>query len=230
MTHRLMVHQGLGDSVMQSGLALIQDHNKWLNALLEPEGDHAYLKLDGDGVGVTLGTLPKLQANTVGLDILLHLQAGLLAGLHRVIEAWQANHPGQPLATLPLDLLYLGGDDLACSLPAIYLDDFLAGFEGAALSRGVRTFTGAALVVPASFPEGGKLAPSLLHGLLEYAKMHTHGEAEPQAFQELCREIHGQGASLRLVAPPEGGGGLSVWTFALDAASSESPGGKAMAM
>jgi hypothetical protein len=227
--YRLQAYQGLGDSVAQFGLTLIQDHQKWLDALWEPKGDHAYLKLDGDGVGVTLGTLPKLQASTVGLDILLHLQAGLLEGLNRVIGAWQANHPGQPLTTLPLDLLYLGGDDLVCSLPAAYLDDFLAGFEGAALSRGVRSFTGAALVVPASFKAGGQLAPSLLHGLLEYAKTHTHGEATPQGLQDLCREIHGQGAGIRLAPPPKEGGGLSVWAFVLEPASAEVPGLEATA-
>jgi hypothetical protein len=229
MTHRLMVHQGLCEGLARPDLSLITKHPDWLEALRESDGDHAYLKLDGDGVGVTLGTLPKLQASTVGLDILLHLQAGLLEGLNRVIGAWQANHPGQPLTTLPLDLLYLGGDDLVCSLPAAYLDDFLAGFEGAALSRGVRSFTGAALVVPASFKAGGQLAPSLLHGLLEYAKTHTHGEATPQGLQDLCREIHGQGAGIRLAPPPKEGGGLSVWAFVLEPASAEVPGLEATA-
>ncbi len=221
--YRLQAHQGLGESVGKFGLALIQDHQKWLIELRESDGDHAYLKLDGDGVGVTLGTLPKLQANTVGLDILLHLQGGLLAGLHKVIDAWQTKHTGQTLTTLPLDLLYLGGDDLVCSLPAAYLEDFLAGFEGAALSSGVRSFTGAALVVPASFKAGGQVAPSLLHGLLEYAKTHTHGEATPQGLQDLYRELHGRGVGIRLVPQPGKNWGLSVWTFVMEPASAEVP-------
>lgn len=229
MTHRLMVHQGLGEGLARLDLPLFRDHTDWLMALGESNGDHAYLKLDGDGVGVTLGTLPKLQANTAGLDILLHLQTGLLAGLHRMIDAWQANHPGQSLTTLPLDLLYLGGDDLVCSLPAAYLGDFLAGFEGAALCRGVRSFTGAALVVPGSFKTEGQMAPGLLHRLLDFAKAHTHGEATPQDLQALGHELHGRGVGIRLAPPPREGGGLSVWTFVLEPAATAVPGLEAMA-
>ena len=219
--------QGLGESLGYHSLVLRNLHGDRLRCLGESERGVAYLKLDGDQVGLSLGSLPRLRSFPAGLDIFDKTQEGLLQGIRSSLSAWNQE---APLPTLPIELVYLGGDDVMCSLPERYVEGFLFGFERTPKPVGAASFSGVVLQAPPALGKelGEKIpevASSLIPKCLKWMKSVRRGEIPRQQgsketiditlhhLQQIARDY---GFWLRVAGKPEPiGPALTLWRFDL---------------
>jgi hypothetical protein len=202
-TYRAHTLQGLAAELDLPPLQLPRDHSDWRRLLGEEEGEVAYLMLDGDMVGRKLGTLPYLSAIQAGLDLLEKTQRGLLAGIQ---TACGAKADGLKLRTLPVELVYLGGDDLMVDLPSRYLDAFLEGFSRNPDSEEDWGFTGVALLVP---PIRGSLGPripelvaDLILNALKWAKATRRNEPPQVTMGSLKEAAFAKGFAIQVCEEP----------------------------
>lgn len=220
-TYRMQAVQGLGESLDFPGLALKLNHKKWLLSLDEIGSKVSYVKLDGDNVGRALGTMPKLEAISASLQILANTYEGLRAGTAAAIANWCSVHTRTKPPTLPVELVYLGGDDVMCNLPNQYVDGFLAGFEQCAKSKGAVSFSGAVLTAPANLPddEGKKMpevAAVLVPRLLKWSKAQLRNEEPEESMKEIQRMSSDRGFRLAAVSTTKRTGTLNVWHFNIE--------------
>lgn len=194
-TYRAHTLQGLASWLDLQPLQLPTDHHDWRRLLGEVDGGIAYLKLDGDRVGRTLGKLPYIKAIQAGLDLQETIQQGLLAGIDAVCDSIKDG--GQVPKTLPVDLIYLGGDDLLLSLPVRHLGVFLEGFQTSERSSGKWSFTGIAISVPAIGPPQGRLVPETVARLIPDALSWAKASVRDESTDDLL-------AGLRMVANESG--------------------------
>lgn len=210
--------QGLGESIGFDSLVLRNQHKEWLECLDEQNGQVAYIKLDGDQVGHSLAVLPGLSAFTAGLDIFDKTQLGLREGILAALGAWTQE---RRIPTLPIELVYMGGDDVMCNLPSRYLDGFLSGFERAAKPAVVKSFSGVVIEAPANInKELGKKIPEVASRLvpkaLKWMKAYRRGDNMEVFLSDLDRISKSYGFNLSLVSTPtEIGPTLTVWHFRL---------------
>lgn len=210
--------QGLGENLGFDALVLRNQHKEWLDCLDEPNGQVAYIKLDGDRVGHSLAALPVLSAFPAGLDIFDKTQVGLRDGIHAALSAWNQE---RLIPTLPIELVYMGGDDLMCNLPSRYLDGFLSGFERAVKPAVVKRFSGVVIEAPANISkELGKRIPEVASRLvpmaLKWMKAYCRGDKMEVFLSDLAKISKSYGFNLSLVSTPaEIGPALTVWRFRL---------------
>ena len=216
--------QGLGESLGLEALVLRNQHKEWLTCLGEANGQVAYIKLDGDRVGNSLAALPGLCAFPAGLDIFDKTQAGLREGVRTALSAWK--HDRQ-IPTLPIELVYMGGDDVMCNLPLRYLNSFLSGFERAAKPLVVKSFSGVVIEAPANISkELGKTIPEIASKLvpmaLSWMKAYCRGDEIKVSLSDLDQIAKSYGFHLNLaLGPSKIGPTLTVWRIRLLEATGE---------
>lgn len=99
-----------------------------LNALDMQNEPLVHLKLDGDGVGEIFRASCHADFPRLGLELAYAMRTRLVAAVSRALAEHARLRPSKPCTTLPVDLVYLGGDDLYCCLPAPLVNAFLDGF------------------------------------------------------------------------------------------------------
>ncbi len=102
-------------------------HGKWLRQLGLPNDSLVHLKIDGDGVGDRFRTSSLADFPSLSMQLARMVQRRLVAGVQAVLEKF----PAEPLQTVPVDVVYVGGDDVYVILPWTVLDFFLSGFSDA---------------------------------------------------------------------------------------------------
>ena len=162
-TYKAHTIQGFAEILERHGIRTHDTHGEWLKGMGMGGEGTTYLFLDGNRVGKTFARLPPILGFQVALDLLHHTQEGLLEGIREVCASVG---PHAPLATLPVELIYLGGDDLVCSMPTRFLPLFLEGFHRHAKSQGARSFTGIGIQVPFMDTEVARKAQAPIVGLL----------------------------------------------------------------
>ena len=220
-TYRIHAAQGLGESLGESGLPLQLQHDPWLEALDESSSQVAYLKLDGDGVGTALGTMPQLRAFPAGLEIMHLTFQGLLDGAGAACRRWRLRHRGAPLLALPVDLIYLGGDDLMCNVPEPCVKAFLEGFADSPKPVGAPTFSGAVVVVPGGLLGPiGKMVSQVTNKVVPEALKLTKAKVKHRPWEEgladLKRQAGEAGFLLTATMELERIGALKICRFTLE--------------
>jgi hypothetical protein len=99
-------------------------HGKWLRQLGMPDDSLVHLKIDGDGVGEQFRTSALADFSSLSMQLGRTVQRRLVAGIRAVLEKY-------PQPTLPVDVVYVGGDDVYVVLPWAVVDSFLYGFSDA---------------------------------------------------------------------------------------------------
>ena len=221
-TYELRQVQGLCQTLGGPPLPGKRSHREWL-AVLRDTGPVVYLKLDGDGVGRAFASLPALRAFSASLEIQDQTHAGLEDGLRRSRSCWCVAHPEEALEALPIDVSYLGGDDLVCEVPESMLADFLQGFESAARSTAIASFSGALLKVQRDLDHARgvkipEMAAALVPGLRTFVKRRMKALPDDGTWATVADYASRHG--FRLTAAPEVqtiSPRLRVWSFELDA-------------
>jgi len=223
-TFRMHTSQGLAEMLGLTGTALRSGTFEWLGEFGDAGREVAYLKLDGDHVGETLRRLPMLRALGAGLELHLRTFAGLRSGI-RSAQRWleeQEPDPGCARRTsLPVEVIYQGGDDLLCMVPKALLDPFLRGFAAPGRILAAPTFTGVAITLPGALTRQGSPVPFLVAQLvplaLEWAKNRSRGLPVRGLEQKLRCMAHGQGYILHLPAQPKAfGRQVTIWPMAFE--------------
>ena len=164
-TYKAHTLQGLGESLDLPPLQLPEDHRHKVELLGTGQG-MAYLLLDGDKVGHKFQSMAWIRGFQAAMSLLESTQKGLLAG---VFEVWSAMGKLSCPKALPVELIYLGGDDLVCELPMEHLGAFLDGFQRHATSPGADSFSGVVVRVPILEKGRGQDVPALVLGVLQPA-------------------------------------------------------------
>ncbi len=91
------------------------------------------VRIDGADVGRKFVETPPLGCGGLGLELEFSLASTFVEALLHLFSPWakKLSEVGRPLVP-PLDLLYVGGDDLQLSLPATLLPDLVASLHGTA--------------------------------------------------------------------------------------------------
>jgi len=188
-TFRTHAYEGLAAKLALPDLSLAPvDQGKWLEGLGRQNEPLVYLKIDGDSIGDRFKSsrIPELPG--LGLALVQSVFRRLVAAARDLLAAGGSG----PAAGLPLDLVYLGGDDLLCCVPQGLLPTLLESFGREQDARdpwASVTFTFAAIELPPKSDmdtgSGRELLKRLTSGAsraigpaLEYAKALTKGRAE----------------------------------------------------
>lgn len=128
-TFRTHAHEGLCKALEISDRRLQKvHHGKWLRQLGMPQESLVHLKVDGDGVGERFRTSPLADFPWLSMQLGRMVQQRLVAGLRAAI-AECPDIGGEDGPTLPVDVVYVGGDDVYVILPERILTPFLQGFS-----------------------------------------------------------------------------------------------------
>lgn len=154
-------------------------HSDWLQGLGEESVLVGYLMIDGDNIGQLFRKSSALRGLTISLRLFAEIFERLLAGTRCIIEAWSKVHGIKQVPILPIDLIYIGGDDLLCIIPGHFLESFLDGFSKPLRLGVVETFTGAMITIDPFAPKLGvemeSVAGSILPKALAVAKAISKG-------------------------------------------------------
>lgn len=128
-TYRTHSHEGLCEAIGDRQLRLQSvHHGEWLTSLSMPDSQLTHLKLDGDGVGERFREQPLADATLLSMELARSMQHRLIAGVREALADHKRRYPGLENRPLPIDVVYLGGDDLYVCLPWDLVDVFLAAF------------------------------------------------------------------------------------------------------
>ena len=191
-TFRTHAHEGLASELVLPDLTLAPvDLGKSLERWGRQNESVAYVKIDGDSVGDRFRNrrIPELP----GLG--LALVQSVFRRVTNAAKKLLAESGNSPAAGLPLDLVYLGGDDLLCRVPNGLLPTLLDGFGEELVADGPWsdvTFTFAAIELPPKseimMVEGREVLDQLtaaasraIGPALEYAKVLSKGLIEQAA-------------------------------------------------
>jgi hypothetical protein len=149
-TFRTHCHEGLSARLRGVHLRIVPvNHGDWLKTLTLSDEPMIYVKIDGDAIGARFRRtrIPRLPG--LGLALADTVSRRLMAAVEAVCRT--SDQSEQPMC-LPLDIVYLGGDDLLCCVPRSVLPTVLDAFgrplAGDRKWRNV-TFTFAAIELPA---------------------------------------------------------------------------------
>jgi hypothetical protein len=132
---RTHAHEGLCTSLGEHGLQLqAVHHGKWLEQLQMQDEPLVHLKMDGDGVGDEFRKSPLADFPWRSMELARMVQHRLVAGVQRALEHRSGKSPGRH-ATLPVDVVYVGGDDVYVIMPESILSEFLEGFGRADIEQ-----------------------------------------------------------------------------------------------
>lgn len=128
-TYRTHAHEGLCEAIGDRQLQLQSvHHGEWLETLGMPDSRLTHLKLDGDGVGERFLRAPLADSTLLSMELARSMQHRLIAGVREALAVHKRSYPGVENRPLPIDVVYLGGDDLYVCLPWDLVDVFLAAF------------------------------------------------------------------------------------------------------
>lgn len=211
-TFRTHAHEGLASELVLPDLVLAPvDLGKSLERWGRQNESVAYVKIDGDSVGDRFRNRRVPELPGLGLALVQSVFRRVTNAAKKILAA----SGNSPATGLPLDLVYLGGDDLLCRVPDGLLPALLDAF-GEELVSGDPwsdvTFTFAAIELPPKSEivvgEGQGFLEQLTVGAsraigpaLEYAKVLTKGETEQAAEKAaaLRDTLHKAGANLTCV-------------------------------
>jgi len=188
-TFRTHAYEGLAAKLALPDLSLAPvDQGKWLEGQGRQNEPLVYLKIDGDSIGDRFKSsrIPELPG--LGLALVQSVFRRLVAAARDLLAAGGSS----PAVGLPLDIVYLGGDDLLCCVPQGLLPTLLESFGREQDSRdpwASMTFTFAAIELPPKSDmdtgSGRELLKRLTSGAsraigpaLDYAKALTKGKTE----------------------------------------------------
>jgi len=135
-TYRTHAHEGLCEAIGERQLQLQSvHHGKWLETLGMPDSHLTHLKLDGDHVGGRFTQEPLADSTWLSIELARLMQCRLIAGVRDTLAEHKRQHPLLAHRPLPVDVVYLGGDDLYVCLPWDLVDVFLSGFGGEAVQH-----------------------------------------------------------------------------------------------
>ena len=127
-TFRTHAHEGLCKALEITHLRLQKvHHGKWLRQLGMQQESLVHLKIDGDGVGEHFRTSPLADFPWLSMQLGRMVQQRLVAGVRAAITKCPGVG-GEDGPTLPVDVVYVGGDDVYVILPEPILKPFLDGF------------------------------------------------------------------------------------------------------
>ena len=194
-TFRTHAHEGVASELGLPDLVLAPvDLGKSLERWGRRNESIVYVKIDGDSVGDRFRSrrIPELPG--LGLALVQSVFRRLTKAAGELLAA----SGNSPVAGLPLDLVYLGGDDLLCRVPHGLLPTLLNAFGEEGVAGGPWsdvTFTFAAIELPPksdmNVGEGRESLDQLTAGAsraigpaLEYAKVLSKGQAGEAAEKE----------------------------------------------
>lgn len=135
-TYRTHSHEGLCEAIGERKLRLQSvHHGEWLETLGMPDSRLTHLKLDGDGVGDKFREAPLADSTWLSMELARTMQHRLIAGVRETFAHHKQNYPTLEDRPLPIDVVYLGGDDLYVCLPWDLVDVFLDAFAADDMSR-----------------------------------------------------------------------------------------------
>jgi hypothetical protein len=211
-TFRTHAHEGLTATLRSEGLPLSPVHQgEWLQQLGMPSEPLVYVKIDGDRIGDQFRSarLTELPGHS------LSLTRAVFRRFRRVVKKLLEETSGHRSAGLPIDLVYLGGDDLLCCVPRKLLPHLLKAFGRPLTSVPVWAnvfFTFVAIEMP---PKHAVTREQLLKmalaatrsvgPALEYAKTITKSQCQQTAEKEadLRATLNTAGADLACVGQLE---------------------------
>ena len=193
----------------------------WLAAIKENTNPLAYVRLDGDHVGEALGKSPFLCRPRAGLELGGGTFNLLLAGIRETIASWLVRHPGSELNQLPVDILFIGGDDIFIAVPEPLLEAFLSGFSRGKFPQATKSFTGAAIICPAGPPPGereaiGKIMGKVCNRMVKEVKYKDRKKPMPQDWDSSLEISERSGFKLIFQNRQSYGDRLHVHRFRLD--------------
>lgn len=213
---RTHAHEGLCNAIGLTNRRLqAVKHGDWLQQLGMPDESLVHLKIDGDGVGARFHTSPLADFPWLSIQLGRMVQQRLVSGVRAAIaECPGGGGDGGP--TLPVDVVYVGGDDVYVILPEPVLKPFLDGFakplpglDGNPWEQSAFTFIAAKvkpkadLLAGVDTKKGGAHSPRserfaaanlaasrLVTEGLETVKKHFKGDADlnPQTIQSILKQ------------------------------------------
>jgi hypothetical protein len=211
-TFRTHAHEGLTATLRSKELPLSPVHQgEWLQQLGMPSEPLVYVKIDGDRIGDQFRSarLSQLPGHS------LSLTRAVFRRFRRAVKKLLEETPGHQSAGLPIDLVYLGGDDLLCCVPRKLLPHLLKAFGRPLRSVPVWSnvlFTFVAIEMP---PKDALTREQLLKmslaatrsvgPALEFAKTITKGDWQQTAEKKaaLADALNTAGADLTCVGQLE---------------------------
>jgi hypothetical protein len=92
-----------------------------------PDEPLVHLKMDGDGVGDEFCKSPLADFPWRSMELARMVQHRVVAGVRKALEQCPVKADGKH-ETLPVDVVYVGGDDVYVIMPQRMLPEFLEGF------------------------------------------------------------------------------------------------------
>ena len=128
---RTHTHEGLCKALSRPDLYLQNvKHGHWLQQLGMSDESLVHLKLDGTGVGDRFRKHSLADFPWLSMQLARMLQHRLVAGVRSALEHSPPADGKEGGPTLPVDVVYVGGDDVYVILPEPLLQRFLEGFGG----------------------------------------------------------------------------------------------------
>ena len=125
---RTHAHEGLCNALGVTNRRLqAVKHGDWLQQLGMSKESLVHLKIDGDGVGERFRTSSLADFPWLSMQLGRMVQQRLVAGVGEAIKRCPSVG-GVDVPTLPIDVVYVGGDDVYVILPELVLSPFLDGF------------------------------------------------------------------------------------------------------
>lgn len=195
-TFRTHCHEGFAAQLGIPDLRIVPvNQGEWLRMLSMVDEPLTYVKIDGDAIGRRFRRSPIPRLPALGLTLANTV-------FHRLVAAASAisrmrTHEGHP-PCLPMDIVYLGGDDLLCCIPRVALPMVLDAF-GATSPRERRwkaiSFTFVAIELPgrsdlvrgadrSGLTTMAAAATRAVGAALNYAKSITKNEASERDVRE----------------------------------------------
>lgn len=127
---RTHAHEGLCTALDMPHIQLqAVKHGEWLQQLGRPTDSLVHLKIDGDGVGERFRTSSLADFPSLSLQLARMVQQRLVAGVRAALSETFPSERAGTERSLPVDVVYVGGDDVYVILPWGVLDSFLHGFS-----------------------------------------------------------------------------------------------------
>lgn len=102
-------------------------HGGWLEQLRMRDESLVHVKMDGDGVGERFRASPVADYPWLSMQLARMVQRRLVAGVLAALKSCNvAGH--DTVSTLPIDVVYVGGDDVYVIMPWPVLNAFFGGF------------------------------------------------------------------------------------------------------
>ena len=136
-TFRTHAFEGLRNALSRHDLQMPPVGQQHLLNMLDMKNEPlVHLKIDGDGVGDVFRRNRYADFPRLSLELAHVMRSRLVAAVGRAMVEHSRLKPNRSCATIPIDLVYLGGDELYCCLPGPLVEAFLDGFGSKRVASG----------------------------------------------------------------------------------------------